>query len=200
MSSWEIIVANFRAMSPWEVWGAITGLISVWLTVKQNVWCWPIGIANVLCWIVMFTQAKLYADVGLQAVYFVLSIYGWWAWLNPGAGKIELPVRRFPLWAWLPTLALQIAGTAALGGYLSTTDAAFPWVDSGTTVASLIAQWMLTKKILENWAIWIVADVVMIVMYAMKGLWLTSAIYVVFLVMCVQGHREWTRSPAPNSP
>lgn len=181
-------------MTSWEIFGAAFGLISVWLTVKQNVWCWPTGIANVLCWIVMFTQSKLYADVGLQIVYFVLSIYGWYLWRHPGVGKTELPVRRFPRRAWIPAIGVQIAGTAALGGFLSTTDAAFPWVNSATTVASLIAQWMLTKKILENWFVWIVADVVMIAMYAMNGLWLTSALYVVFLAMSVQGYREWKRA------
>lgn len=90
----------------------------------------------------------------------------------------------------IAALAL-VAGTTVLGSALSRTDAAFPWVDSGTTVASLIAQVMLTRKILENWLVWIAADVVMIALYFQKELYLTSALYVVFIGLCVRGFVSW---------
>lgn len=179
-----------------EAAGAVTGLLCVWLTVEENVWCWPWSIANALLYMVAFATAKLYADVGLQAVYLVLSVYGWWLWLHPGGGRAELPVTRVPVRQWALLAVVEVAGVAVLGGALSHTDAAFPWIDSSTTVASLIAQWLMTKKRLENWFVWIAADVVMIAMYAAKGLYLTSGLYVLYMILCVRGVMEWRRSAA----
>lgn len=192
-------------MSLWEILGFVFGLLSVWLTTRQSVWCWPTGILNVVFFAVMFYQAKLYADVGLMGVYFVLSIYGWYHWSRPRSGvrgaargsanartdRTELAVTRMPLWGWPVALLVLVGGTFVLGSALSRTDAAFPWVDSGTTVASLIAQTLLTRKVLENWLVWIAADVVMIGLYFQKELYLTSGLYVVFIGLCVRGFVSW---------
>lgn len=181
-----------------EFFGAVTGLVCVWLTVEENVWCWPVSIVNALLYMWAFAVAKLYADVGLQAVYFVLSIYGWYLWLHPGNGREELPVTRVEPRAWLLLAAIEVAGVGLMGGFLSHTDAAFPWIDSSTTVASLIAQWLMTKKKLENWLVWIAADVVMIAMYAAKGMTMTSGLYVLYLLLCVRGIMQWRRSFATS--
>jgi nicotinamide mononucleotide transporter len=174
-----------------ELVGVAFGLAGVWLTAKQNVWCWPIGLVNVICFLFMFVRARLYADAALQVVYVVLSIYGWYSWSRP---KAELPVIRYTPMAWAVSAGILVAGALGVGFVLSRTDAALPWVNATTAVASLIAQYMMTRKVLDSWAVWIVADVVMIRVYLHQQLYFTAGLYVVFIVLCVSGWIEWKRS------
>ena len=182
---------------PIEIAAVVFGVISVVLFVRQNIWAWPTGVVNVGLYIVVFYRAKLYADMGLQVVYVVVSLYGWYQWLHPGAGRRELPVTRVSLREG----ALLAAATLATGGFMAHnlathTDAALPYWDSATVAVSLAAQWLLTRKKLENWILWIVADLVMIGIYLAKALVLTAGLYVVFTVLAILGLRAWRKSLA----
>ena len=150
---------------------------------------------NVTLYSVVFYGAKLYADMGLQVVYLILSVYGWYEWKYGGKDRTELRVTR------APTRLLALAAVSAvvfaitLGTILSrVTDAALPWLDSATTSTSLVAQFMMTRKILENWLIWAVVDVVYVGMFIYKELYLTAGLYAVFFVLAVAGYRQWKRT------
>ena len=184
-------------MNPYEVAGVLFGFVSVWLTVRENIWCWPTGLVNVTLFIVVFHQAKLYADMGLQVVYVSLCLYGWYEWLHGGKQHGALEVSRTPH-ATLATLGLAGVASAALLGLTlrRTTDAALPFWDSGTTSFSLVAQWMTTRKWLENWIVWIAVDGVYVGMYLYKRLYLTALLYAGFLVLALLGLREWKKSLA----
>lgn len=184
-------------MSLLELFAAIVGAVSVWLSVRQNILSWPTAIVNVVLYVVVFYQAKLYADMGLQVVYAVLSIYGWYEWLYGGEGRTELHVTRTgPGLAALLTL-IALSGAALLGTLLRhTTDAALPYMDSFLSSTSLVAQWMMTKKKLENWLVWIAVDVLYVGMFIFKGLYLTAGLYLVFLALAVKGYLDWRRSMA----
>lgn len=187
-------------MQSYEIFAAVVGAISVFLSVRQNVLSWPTALVNVALYAVVFYQAKLYADMGLQVVYFFLSLYGWYQWLYGGRNRTELPVSRLPRRLWLVLPALAVAGTAVLGTLLArTTDASLPYLDSALSVTSLIAQWMLTRKILENWVVWIVVDVVYVWMFIHKELHATAVLYAAFLVLAVLGYREWKVSLAKTT-
>jgi nicotinamide mononucleotide transporter len=183
-----------------EAWGVTFGIVAVWLMVRQNVWAWPIGIVNVAIYIVVFLRAKLYADMTLQGIYVVLSVYGWYHWLHPGPDRPELPVGRISrLEAALLTLVTAVAAPS-LGWFLAArTDAALPYWDAGTFVTSLAAQWLQTRKILENWYVWIGTDLVMIGMYVAKRLYPTVGLYAVFTALAVAGLVSWRRSFAKPS-
>lgn len=184
-------------MSAWEIAGALFGFVGVYLTVRENIWCWPIGLVNVALYIVVFWQAKLYADMGLQVVYVGLCVYGWWAWLHGGAGDAGLHVKRSPRWALLTAALGGLAATWALGTFLyQRTDAALPWWDAGTTSFSLAAQWLQTRKWLENWLLWIAVDAIYVGMYVFKHLYLTAGLYALFLALAVAGWRAWRPSLA----
>ena len=182
-------------MSPLELFAAVTGAISVWLSVRQNIWSWPTAIVNVVLYAVVFREAKLYADMGLQIVYAILSLYGWYEWLYGGEGRSQLHVTRTtPRVAALLTLVVA-AGSALLGTLLHrTTDAALPYMDSFLSCTSLVAQWMMTRKLLENWLVWIGVDVLYVGMFIFKGLYLTAGLYAVFLALAVKGYLDWRRS------
>jgi nicotinamide mononucleotide transporter len=178
-----------------EIAGFATGALCVWLIVKQNVWNFPAGIANNVFFIVLFTQAGLYADAGLQVICIALALLGWYWWLHGGLNRGRLTVRSTPKVAWLAICLGSAVGTAALSWVLSTwTNSTVAGWDSLTTTMSLVATLMLNRKWLGNWLVWIAADVIYIALYASKGLWLTSLLYALFLIMCLQGIREWRSS------
>ena len=179
----------------WEVLAVVTGIISVYLSTRENIWSWPTALVNVSLYFVVFLEAKLYADMGLQVVYFALSLYGWYEWLYGGENRTELHVSRTPRSLGVRLVLIGAATATVLGTMLARfTDAALPYVDSATTSTSLVAQWMMTRKLLENWAVWAVVDVVYIGMFVFKRLYLTAGLYSVFLVLAIMGYFQWRRS------
>lgn len=182
-------------MTTLEVVAATFGAIAVYLSTRESIWSWPTAIVNVALYTVVFFQSRLYADMGLQVVYLILSIYGWYNWLHGGAQRSELHVSRASLRILLATAFFVALGSYALGSFLaSRTNAALPYLDSALTVASLAAQWMMTRKILENWIIWIAVDVVYVPMFLSRDLVATAVLYAVFLVLAILGFIQWRRS------
>ena len=181
--------------NPIEVVAVIFGIVSVYLSVKENIWSWPTALVNVSLYFLIFRDAKLYADMGLQVFYAAISVYGWYHWLFGGENRTVLKVSRTPRVLAITLPILAVAGTVTLGTLLHRhTDAAVPYVDSGLTVCSLIAQWMMSRKYLENWALWVTLDVVYIGVFIYRGLYLTSFLYAGFLVLASMGWIEWRRS------
>ncbi len=182
-------------MSLTEILGFVTGALCVWLLARQNIWNWPIGIANNLFYIAVFLKSGLYGDAGLQVIFAILNAYGWWNWLHPSLSRGEVPVTRTArsTWGWL--IPATMLGAAALAIFLARfTDSTVPKWDGLTTALSLAATYGQTKKLLESWWIWIAADVIYIPLYLYKGLWLTSVLYAIFLILCIIGLREWMRA------
>lgn len=150
---------------------------------------------NVALYFVVFREQKLYADMGLQVIYFALSLYGWYEWLYGGENRTELKVSRVDAKTATALTAIAVIGVGVLGTLFARyTDAALPYVDSATATTSLVAQWMMTRKVLENWAVWIAVDVAYVGMFIYKHLFLTSGLYAGFLVLAVMGHLQWRRS------
>ena len=177
-------------------WAAIVLLlINVTLIIRRSVWNYPFGLAGVAlyCWI--FYDYKLYSDSLLQAYYFGIQIFGWVWWVrNRGADGLVHVARLDP--RTIPLIALgAVAGAFALGWVMGTyTDAALPYWDATTTVLSVIAQFLLARRFLESWLVWIVVDVLSIGIYVTKGLTPTAALYGVFLVLATIGLTTWWRA------
>jgi nicotinamide mononucleotide transporter len=186
---------------PFEIVGVTTGVLGVWMTTRQKIWCWPVGIVSVSSFIVVFFRAKLYAAMGLQGVYVALAVYGWYAWLHGGEGRGALRVSRVPPRLWVALVLLGSAASAAGGFWLrAQTDEAMPWLDGSTTAFSLVAQWMMTRKYLENWLLWIAVDVAYVAMSLSQGLALTAGLYAVYAGLAVLGFRGWRRSMIAGGP
>ncbi len=158
---------------------------------------------NVGLYVYIFYGAKLYADTALNAIYFVLCAVGWWHWLHPGENRPRLPVTRLTRKDGWTLAAIGITGWVAMATYFSIwTDAALPVADSLTVAMSLVAQWLLTRKVLENWHLWIAADVIMIGIYWIKGLQPTVVLYTVYTFLALSGLLEWRKEllAAPPQP
>jgi nicotinamide mononucleotide transporter len=188
-------VAGFLAQNWQELVGSLTGGLCVWLLVKQNIWNWPIGITNNIFYIVIFYKSGLFADAGLQFVYIAISIYGWWNWLHGGLEHTELKVKRASPPEIVAYLGMAAGATAVLYWILKRyTPSTVPFADGLTVALFLTAQFMMSRKIVQNWWFWIVGDVLVIGLYVYKHLYLTSGLYVFFLAMCVAGLLEWQKA------
>jgi nicotinamide mononucleotide transporter len=182
-------------MSPLEITAVVFGLLSVAFTIRQSIWCWPTGLVNVILYVAIFYQARLYSDVVLQLIYVPLQLYGWWHWLRGRQTQNELPVTRLTPAAmaiWAAVAAILIAADGfIMHRYFN---AALPWWDAAIAVLSLIAQYLLARKVLENWLIWIAVDILALGVYATKGLYLTTGLYGVYLVLASLGLVAWIQS------
>ncbi|HEX8629138.1 MAG TPA: nicotinamide riboside transporter PnuC, partial [Catenuloplanes sp.] len=134
-----------------EIAGFVTGAVSVWLYVRQNVWAWPVGIANAVFWLMLFWSARLYLDAGLQIVYIGSGLLGWYWWLRGGQRRGRLPVTRTRRGEALALVAVGVLGTLGLWRVMVAVGDALPFLDAATTVLSLIAQYMLARKLLGTW-------------------------------------------------
>jgi nicotinamide mononucleotide transporter len=203
MSVLAWLSAAWLAFQPYavETVGVLLGVLTVWLTVKQNNWCWLVGSLSNALFTVLFFREKLYADMVLQLIYIALNAYGWYAWRFGGQQRTALPVSRTPPGARLALAGLVLAGTAAVTFYLRRyTDAALPFWDATTTVLSLTAQYMLARKWIENWWVWISVNVMYIGIYASKGLYLTSAQQLVFIALSLAGWLAWRQEQRGTRP
>ncbi len=187
-------------MSSIEIVAVIFGFLCVFLTIKESIWCWPTGLIQVFLYVFIFYDAKLYSDVILHIIYVFLQFYGWYFWLHGGKKRTEAKLSEMSTRWRFTTLSTSIICTLLLGYYMSNhTDASFPYPDAFTTVFSLAAQWLLTRKKLESWYFWIAVDVVAIGVYYAKGLNLTAGLYMAFLGMAVAGLFRWKKSFAALS-
>lgn len=180
-------------MNPVEAAGFISGALAVWLAVRQNPWNWPAGVANALFFLILFWQARLYGDMALQVLFIGICLLGWYRWLFGGEGHSRLRVTRITPTAALAYTAAGIAATAIVTPYLRSVNDASPLLDALTTVLSVEAQYLMTRKVLEHWLVWMAADVIYVWLYADRGLYLTGVLYVAFFAMCVAGWRDWQR-------
>jgi nicotinamide mononucleotide transporter len=179
-----------------EAFGFATGSICVWLVTRGNLWNWPVGLANNVVFALLFWKARLFADFGLQGVYFALGIWGWWQWLHGGTNRAPLRVGRTRKSEWIAIALFLTAGTWGLRELLVAVNGAAPFWDALTTTLCLAAQYLLCRKRLENWWLWIVADVIYVPLYFSRGLPLTAVLYAGFLGLCIVGLKRWSRELA----
>ncbi|BDD08956.1 nicotinamide mononucleotide transporter [Fulvitalea axinellae] len=180
-----------------EFVAVVFSLAYVVLAAKGNWWCWPAGVGSSLFYAWICWNANLYSETGLQIFYLIMAFYGMWQWRQGGKEQnSELaPVRTWPLVAHVAVIVLGFLTVylVAQGVLTFLSSAALPYLDAFTTVFSLIATVMVTRRILENWLYWIVIDVVSIYMYTERGLYVTVGLFVVYTVMAVYGFVEWRK-------
>jgi nicotinamide mononucleotide transporter len=180
-----------------EALGLLSGALCVYLVTRESIWNWPLGIITAAFYVVVFSRAGLYSDTGLQVLYIGLSAYGWWHWLRGGPAKSGVVVTRVPgremlllvaagvaLWLLLWTVTSRIRG------------ATLPLLDAALVATSLVAQYLMTRKYVENWLLWIAVDVIYIGLFFTRGLRLTAVLYAIYLGLAILGYIQWKRSLA----
>ncbi|MCR9287667.1 MAG: nicotinamide riboside transporter PnuC [Bacteroidetes bacterium] len=191
----DIIDAILEWMTPLEIFATIFTLICVWLTVKRNIWCWPMGIIGVSAYFFVFFENQLYADAGLQIIFLIQSIYGWYFWVYGKNEDIEnVPIRRLKLTEQILTLSFCVILIFTIGWLSATfTDTDVAYLDAMVASISLIANLLLARKIIDNWPLWMFVDVVYVGLFIYKELYLTAGLYVVFFFMATTGLIQWRK-------
>lgn len=201
-----------------EVFGAITGIIYVFLEIRQNIWLWPVGLVTSAVYIIVFFTTRFYADMSLQGYYLVMSIIGWYWWVRgtgqgaQGTGRRAqgeekkngerrdeetegLQVTRLKTVMGLLLAAVFVLLYSGIWFILSRyTDSPVPEWDSFITSLSVVATWMLARKIYEHWYLWILVNAASVIIFAVRGLYPTVILYAVYLAMSFGGLKVWKKS------
>ena len=178
-----------------EIVAFVLALVMVVLNMRVNPIAWPLAIISSLLYFALFWNSLLYGDASLQIFFAVVALWGWWQWLRgTQADGEELKVRSLPTSARWWLIAALAAAWPATGLFLKTfTNTDVPWWDAFPTAASVIGQWLLGRKYIENWLAWIVVNIVSVGLFAYEGLWLTTLLYSLFIAMSFIGWRAWQR-------
>ncbi len=191
---YRLFLDNLYHTSWIEAIAVLFGLLSVWYSARVNILVYPTGIVNVIIFVYICLKAGLYADMAINVVYFVMSVYGWYNWLRPRENSSILPVRfagrRINLLCLAATIILFIGIRLVLIHY---TDSNVPTIDATTTALFIVGMWLMATKRVENWIYWIAGDVISVPLYFYKGLVLSSFQYFVFLIIAVMGLLAWRK-------
>lgn len=194
-----ILAAAFTVCGSPVTWLEIAAFaLAIWMVIcnmRVNPLAWPLAIASSLLYFLLFWSAKLYGDASLQIVFVIVAFWGWWQWLRGhDASGQALQVRNLSLRGRLVALLAFALSWPLIGFYLSRyTDTDVPFWDAFPTAGSLVGQWLLGRKYVENWPAWIAVNTVGVALFAYKGLWLTVVLYALFTVMAAFGWRAWAR-------
>ncbi|WP_426172653.1 nicotinamide riboside transporter PnuC [Massilia sp. TWR1-2-2] len=185
------------ATTPLELISFVLAVMTVLLNIRRNHWAWLFAIVSSATYGVVFFNARLYGDCGLQLVFIVVSVWGWHSWLRGGLKHEPLRVTRLARAGWIAAAAGWLAGFALLAVFLKTwTNTDVPYIDGFLTAGSLVGQVLLSRKKVENWHAWIIVDILYVGLYVYKGLMLTAVLYGLFVLMAVAGLRAWSRAAA----
>ncbi|MFK7922774.1 MAG: nicotinamide riboside transporter PnuC [Bacteroidia bacterium] len=183
-----------------EAIGVIFGLASVWYAKQENILVYPTGLISTAIFVYLLFHWGLYGDMGINAYYFAMSIYGWYNWSRPAENARVLPIswasRKEHLWGGGILLISAAALYYLLDNY---TDSTVPLIDGITTAIFFVGMWFMANKKIENWIYWIIGDLISIPLYFYKGLTLSSFQYIIFLILAVQGYLAWRNSLNPNA-
>lgn len=185
-----------------EIFGAITGILYVFLEIKQNIWLWPLGIVTSALYIFIFYNSGFYADMGLQWYYLLISIYGWRLWSRKEeadtSGENEAkgikPQSAAPVTASILVVLSVFLFIIIRFVLIRYTDSTIPGWDAFTTALSIVATWMLAKKLIEHWFIWFIVNIVSVGLYFYKGLYPTVALFIVYAIMAIVGFLQWRKT------
>lgn len=185
--------------TPLELVSFALAVLTVWLNIRQNHWAWLFSILSSLLYAAVFADARLYGDAGLQFVFVAVSVWGWSQWLRGGEDHRPLQVSRLAARGWIAMAMSWLAGWLLLSWFLRHyTDTDVPHMDGFLTAGSLVGQFLLSRKKLENWLVWIAVDVLYVGLYLYKHLTLTAILYALFVLMAAAGWRSWRRAAGGN--
>ncbi len=193
-SFWHLLIQQFQQTSILELLGFVSTIACIYLAAKENIWNWPISIFSIVVSAILYFQSHLFGDFALQFYFLFTAFYGWWFWSQKKAQE-DKPIVSINKMQWLFALLSIVVLTLVLGFLLDQyTPTNVAYEDGFCTAMSLVAQFMLTRKILQNWILWIVVDICYVPLLLYKGLNLYAGLYIVLVVIAIKGYIDWRKS------
>jgi nicotinamide mononucleotide transporter len=194
-----LFAISYATSATWiDLVGGVTGLVCAWLAAKEDILNYPVGIINIVAFFYTFYMVKLYANAVLQIVFFILTVIGWYVWLTKKGKHKVRPTRHAYRIEYVFLVASAVVGTLLWAPSLQQAGDPTPYVDALVTVLSIVAQYLMSYKVLENWYVWIFSDLLSISMFMYTHLYVTAAVYVVFLTISVGGLMVWKKEMTKN--
>lgn len=195
LDSLNYAIAQFTII---EAMAVLFGVVYIFLAARENIWCWVAAIISVLLYIYICIKAQLYAETGLQVFYLIMAIYGYYQWHTGGSQrqkKEELPISTWPFAIHMIIIVSGAILVIALGYFLANnTNAKMPYLDSFTTIFSMITTYMVTRKKLENWLYWIVIDGAAVYLYVQRDLFITALLFLFYTIIVIFGYFRWLKT------
>jgi nicotinamide mononucleotide transporter len=177
-----------------EFCAALFSIAGVWLTTKQIIWCWPVSLAGLLMYSYIFFFSHIYLQAILQVFYLAMTLYGWYNWIHGGEYSTELKISGIKKKQSIIYFLIWLIFSLIFGYLFSRyTHDPLPWLDSLTTVCGIITTYLMAKKILENWIIWIFNDIVVVTICFYQKLYISSVLYIIFIILAIYGFSEWRK-------
>ncbi|WP_338049517.1 nicotinamide riboside transporter PnuC [Parashewanella hymeniacidonis] len=186
---------EMQAMTLWESLAVVLALAYLLLAMKESIWCWPAAFVSSGIYMVIFWNVNLYMEAVLSLYYVAMAVYGYWMWTRGGQQHHGVSITSWPLKTHM-SIIIVTGVIALIVGYMmaNNTDASFPYLDAATTCFAIMTTYLVAKKILENWLYWIVINSVSIYLYLNKELMLTSALFVLYVILAFAGYMQWQKS------
>ena len=190
------IFCTFTADMALELFGTLVGILYLWLEYRASIYLWIVSVIMPAIYLFVYYDAGLYADCGINVYYLIAAIYGWAVWRYGGKNGEEdsLPITHVPVkrvWGATAVFVVAFVGIAWL--LMRYTDSNVPWCDAFTTALSIIGMWMLARKYLEQWWVWLVVDVACVGLYLYKELYFTAVLYALYAIAAVFGWINWIK-------
>ena len=194
VSFWEVFIDQLKATPFFEWLGWVSTLVCIYLAARENIWNWPISIVSIVASAIVYFNSELYGDFYLQLYFLATAFYGWYFWIKKKKDD-DKPVVTIKIKQWLYAILSIILLTITLGFLLDKyTDSNVPYEDGFCTAMSFVAQIMLTRKILENWILWIIVDICYVPLLIYKGLNLYAILYGILVILAVKGYLDWRKT------
>lgn len=177
-----------------QIVGTTLGLLYLWLEYRANIWLWVVGAIMPMVHGALYLQSGIYADAAMQLYYVLAGVYGLVVWRRRPKGGVELPIRHTPI-RWVPALVATYAVLHVALYFLLTefTDSRVPFLDSMSTALCIVAMWMLSRKLVEQWLVWLVVDMISVGLYIYKGIPITGSLYALYSLLAVAGYLRWRK-------
>jgi nicotinamide mononucleotide transporter len=185
------LVDGLRGYSAAEACAVALAIAYLVLAIRQDMLCWAAAFLSSLIYLMVFFSARLYMESVLQVFYAAMAIYGYRQWRYGGASHAGVKITTWRPRQHMTVIGVVVGSSAAIGWIMAHTNAAFPFIDAFTTVAAVVTTYMVARKVLENWIYWFVIDSVSVYVYLARGLELTAALFMLYLVLIVFGFRRW---------
>ena len=188
MIDWKLVL---------QLAGIVLGLLYLWLEYRANIWLWAVSIVMPVVHGVLYYRSGLYADMAMNVYYVIAGFYGWIVWLRGSGGKSNKPALRISSTPWRLGVILTVVGAVVWAAIyfilVHYTDSTVPVLDSLTTAMSIVALWMLSRKYLEQWLVWLAVDAISCGLYIYKGIPFTAGLYGLYTILAVAGYMRWRR-------